>query len=60
MANINVKIIFTKDWETQKKNDVVEHSKDIARIFVEKLKVADYYDGNTPKPAKQNKPKEDK
>lgn len=37
---MNVKIEFTKDWQTFKKGDVVERSKSIAYIHINKLKNA--------------------
>lgn len=39
---MKVLVYFTKDFETKKKGETAEHSKDIAKILVEELKVASY------------------
>lgn len=52
MAKSDIKIVFTADFETNKKGEVKVFSKDISNIFVKNLKVAEYFTEERPKSKK--------
>ena len=43
MAKSDIKIVFTADFETNKRGEVKVFSIDISNIFVKNLKVAEYF-----------------
>lgn len=52
MAKSDIKIVFTADFETNKKGEVKVFSRDISNIFIKNLKVAEYFTEEKPKPKK--------
>jgi hypothetical protein len=56
----NIKIEFTSEFNAIKKGEIKEFSKDICKIFVDELKVANYYEEEVIKPKAKKVSKTDK
>jgi hypothetical protein len=56
----NIKIEFTSEFNAIEKGEIKEFSKDICKIFVDELKVANYYEEEVIKPKAKKVSKTDK